>query len=53
MDEKEIKDEEIETEDIIIEEVKEVVIDEENMKEWNEFNEKWRTKIHERKHDSK
>lgn len=43
--EEEFKDEEVIIEDIIIDEIKETIIDEENKKEWEEFNEKWRNKL--------
>lgn len=45
MEQEEFEDEEVITEDIIINEIKETVIDEENKKEWDEFNEKWRNKL--------
>lgn len=46
MEQEELDDDiEVVTEDIIINEIKETVIDEENKKEWDEFNEKWRNKL--------
>ena len=45
MDEKEIKEEEIETEDIIIEEVKEVINDPKVKEEWDNYNNAWKEKL--------
>ena len=42
------EDDEIETEDIVITEIKEIIIDEKDQKEWDDFNNKWRNKIKEK-----
>ena len=41
-------DEEIETEDIIIEEVKEVIIDPKVKEEWDKYNNAWKERLKEK-----
>lgn len=41
--------EEIETEDIVIEEVKEITVDPKDKEEWDKFNLAWRERLKEKK----
>lgn len=49
----EFDEDEIETEDIVIEKIEEVIIDPKVKEEWDNFNNKWRNKINERRNETK